>query len=82
MLGDMLRNTSITPEIQQTFTDFNIGMDGHAVRDTGKDQVLVASDPSTSSGQVQGSALNGNWGNDILVGGAGNDAVFEMRRVG
>lgn len=75
MLGDILRNASITPEIQKTLTDFNIGMDGHPVRDTGKDQVLIASDPSTSSGQVQGSALNGNWGNDVLVGGAGNDVL-------
>lgn len=63
----ILRNATITPEIQKTLTDFNIGMDGHPVRDTGKDQVLVASDA--------GSALNGSWVSDILIGGAGNDVL-------
>ncbi len=68
-LGDILNSVAITPSIQKTLTDFNIGMDGHPeqIVRAGQDQVLIAGD--------LGSTLAGGWRNDVLVGGAGDDTL-------
>jgi len=70
LLGDMLNNVAVTPAIQKTLTDFNVGMDGQPgfnPQGTMKDDVLIANSA--------GSTLDAGYGNDILVGGNGADTL-------
>ena len=72
VLGDVLRNTTITPAIQKTLKDFDVGLDGQPgfkPNGSSQDDVLIAND--------QGSTLDGGWGNDVLIGGAGDDTLSD-----
>jgi VCBS repeat-containing protein len=76
LAADMLRNTPMTSTLQQYLKELNVGMDGHpglTLRD--ESELLVAGDPSASSGQAQGSMLNAGWKDDVLVGGVGDDTL-------
>lgn len=69
-LGEVLNGLSITPSIQKVLDDFRVGVDGQpGFNPNGGyyDDVLIAVNT--------GSTLNGSSGNDVLVGGEGDDVL-------
>ncbi|MEQ1814631.1 MAG: hypothetical protein ABL860_09320, partial [Candidatus Nitrotoga sp.] len=66
LLADVLNDTALTPATLKTLADFNVGLDGvTAPLVFWNDQILIA--------KAAGSTLTGERGNDVLVGGAGDD---------